>query len=166
MMSRAHEPSEVAADPVAGAGPPAEEEGEHAAAMRRLADTMLRTALWPGIATVGIATVIAGFVAGLSGVFGALVGGSVAAASSLATIGLIKWSRGMHPMAMMAVALGGYAGKILVLMIVMTLLTWVEGLHPMSLALTMLATVLVSTAAEAQGFRKTKIPTIVPAAGS
>ncbi|QGK72387.1 hypothetical protein GIY23_18110 [Allosaccharopolyspora coralli] len=146
--------------------PQAEPEGEHAAAMRRLADTMLRTALWPGIATVGIATVVAGLVVGLSGVLGALVGGAVATASSMATIGLIKWSRGMHPMAMMAVALGGYTGKILVLMIVMTLLTWVDALHPMSLALTMLATVLVWTAAEAQGFRKTKIPTIVPVAGS
>ena len=81
---------------------------------------------------------------------------------SLLTIFLMRWTGGLHPMFVMAVALGGYVGKMLVLLIVMTLLGGVDALHPTSLALTMLATIMVWAGAEVVAFRKTKIPTIVP----
>jgi Ca2+/Na+ antiporter len=66
-------------------------------------------------------------------------------------------------MAVMAVALGGYIFKILVLLGVMMLLRGVDGLHPKALALTMLAVILVWAASEFVAFRRTRIATIIPA---
>ncbi|GAB2665581.1 hypothetical protein GCM10027271_25800 [Saccharopolyspora gloriosae] len=142
---------------------PAEQAAEnpHAATVRKLADAMLRTALWPGVATVLLGIVVSAVLVGATGAFGAVVGGAVAFGSSLLTIFLMRWTGGLHPMFVMAVALGGYVGKMLVLLIVMTLLGGVEAIHPMALALTMLATIMVWAGAEVVAFRNTKIPTIV-----
>lgn len=68
----------------------------------------------------------------------------------------------MNPMFVMVAALGGYIGKMVVLLVVMTLLGWVEGIHRESLAFTMLATIMVWAGAEVVAFKRTKIPTIVP----
>ncbi|MEU6130134.1 hypothetical protein ABZ805_13275 [Saccharopolyspora sp. NPDC047091] len=137
-------------------------ENPHAATVRKLADAMLRTALVPGAVTVLLGVVVSAVLVGATGAFGAVVGGVVAFGSSLLTIFLMRWTGGLHPMFVMAVALGGYVGKMLVLLIVMTLLGGVDALHPTSLALTMLATIMVWAGAEVVAFRKTKIPTIVP----
>lgn len=134
----------------------------HAESVRKLAAAMLRSALWPSIVTVILATVVATFLVGVPGLFGALVGGAVAFASSLLTIVFMRWSAGFHPMFVMVVALGGYVVKMVVLLAVMTLLGGAETLHREALAGTMLITILVWTGAEVYGFRKTKIPTIVP----
>ncbi|MBK0867639.1 MAG: hypothetical protein IJH84_22840 [Saccharopolyspora sp.] len=134
----------------------------HAATVRKLADAMLRTAVWPGVVVVLLGILVSGLLAGLPGVFGALVGGVVAFGSSLLTIGLMRWTGGLHPMFVMVAALGGYMGKMLVLLVVMTLLGGVEGLHSYALAFTMLATIIVWAASEVVAFRKTKIPVVVP----
>ena len=122
---------------------------------------MLRTALVPGLATVALGAVAATVLVGAEGLFGALVGGAVAFASSLMTLFLMRWSAGLPVMMVMGVALGGFALKMIVLLGVMIALRGVAALHPMSLALTFLATVLVWAAAEAVAFRRTKIPTVI-----
>lgn len=134
----------------------------HAATVRSLADAMLRTAVWPGAVVVLLGVLVSGSLAGLPGVFGALIGGAVAFGSSLLTIFLMRWTGGMNPMFVMVVALGGYVGKMLVLLVVMTLLGSVSGIHAHALAFTMLATIMVWAGAEVVAFRRTKVPTIVP----
>jgi ATP synthase protein I len=138
-------------------------ENPHAQSVLKLADAMYRGALWPGVATVVVGAVVSLVLVGLPGLFGAIVGGAVAFVSSLATLWMMRKTAAMEPMAVMAVALGGYIFKILVLLGVMMLLRHVGFLHSKALALTMLAVILVWAAAEFLAFRRTKIPTIIPA---
>jgi len=140
-----------------------ETQNPHAQSVLKLADAMFRGALWPGIATVVIGAVVATVWVGLPGLFGAVVGGVVAFASSLVTLWMMRKTAAMEPMAVMAVALGGYILKVLVLLGVMMLLRNVPGLHVKALAFTMLAVIVVWAAAEFLAFRRTKIPTIIPA---
>jgi ATP synthase protein I len=137
------------------------EPNPHAKSVLTLADAMLRTALVPGLVTVALGAVAGTVLVGADGFFGALVGGTVAFGSSLMTLFMMRWSAGLPVMMVMAVALGGFAFKMVVLLVVMIALRGVDALHPMSLALTFLATVLVWAAAEAIAFRRTKIPTVI-----
>ncbi|GAA2778396.1 hypothetical protein [Saccharopolyspora taberi] len=137
-------------------------ENPHAESVQRLAAAMLRTAVLPGAVTVALGAVVATVLVGVTGLVGALIGGVVAFASSLLTIWLMRTTGGMNPMFVMVAALGGYIGKMVVLLVVMTLLGGIEAIHRESLAFTMLATILVWAGAEVVAFKKTKIPTIVP----
>lgn len=139
-----------------------EKTNPHAQQVLKLADAMLRTALWPAIAVVVVGAVVATVLVGTEGLLGALVGGVVAFASSLATLFMMRKSSAMEPMAVMAVALIGYVFKIVVIFGVMTLLRGVDALHTLSLALTMMAVILVWAGAEMVAFKRTKIPTIIP----
>lgn len=123
---------------------------------------MLRTALVPGAVTAVLGAIVATVLFGVSGLVSALIGGVVAFGSSVLTIWLMRTTGGMNPMFVMVAALGGYIGKMVVLLVVMTLLGWVEGIHRESLAFTMLATIMVWAGAEVVAFKRTKIPTIVP----
>ncbi|HKS43713.1 MAG TPA: hypothetical protein VJT49_01105 [Amycolatopsis sp.] len=140
-------------------------ENPHTEAMLKLADAMFRGALWPAVGAAALGVVVSAVLAGLPGLFGALAGGAIGFASCLATLWMMRKTAAMHPMAVMAVALGGYIVKLLVLLGVLTALRGVDALQPKALALTMLAVILASAAAEAVAFRRTKIPTIVPASG-
>ncbi|TWE30030.1 hypothetical protein [Prauserella muralis] len=144
------------------AGTAAEPPNPHAEQVLKLARAMWRTALVPSLAVVVIGAVAGALWVGSAGLFGALVGGAVAFASSLATLFMMRWSAGMHPMAVMAVALGGYVFKMLVIFGVMTLLRGVDALHTYALALTMMGVILVWAGAEMVAFKRTKIPTIIP----
>jgi ATP synthase protein I len=139
-----------------------EKRNPHAESVLKLADAMKKTALWPGVATAVIGAVVATVLVGWAGLFGALIGGVIAFGSSLATLWMMRKSSGMEPMAVMAVALGGYIFKLLVLLGVMTALGGVDALHRESLAFTMLAVILVWAGAELIAFKRTKIPTIIP----
>lgn len=135
----------------------------HARALRTLAEAMFRYALWPSIATVVVGAVIFGILNGTPGALGALVGGALACASSLLTLFLMRKTAAQGPHIAMAASLGGFVGKLFVLLLVMTALKNVEALHRISLGLTMVAVVLVAAGAEALAFRRTKLPTIIPA---
>lgn len=139
----------------------AEETDPHAASVHKLANAMLRTAVWPAIGVGVVAVVVAALTVGSDGLFGALVGAGVGLGSSLLTIGMMKASAGLPVMLVMSVALGGYLVKLLLLLLAMTLLRDVAALHPASLALTFLAIILVTAAAEVIAFKRTKIPTLV-----
>lgn len=143
-------------DPVA-----TEEVNPHAESVRKLASAMLRTALIPGLVTGVIAVVIATLMVGSSGLYGASIGAVVAFGSSLATIGMMRWSADLPVMMVMSVALGGYVFKVIVLLIVAISLKNVDWVHPMSFALTVLAIILVWAGAELVAFKRTKIPTLI-----
>lgn len=127
---------------------------------------MLRTAVWPASATVLVAAMVAGLVAGVSGLVSAVIGGAVVFASSLSTIWLMRATSALHPVSVMAAALGGYVLKLVVLLVVMTLLQGVGGIHVHALGATMLAAILVWAGAEAHAFRKTKMPSVEPGSGT
>lgn len=133
----------------------------HAESVRKLADAMLRYALWPAVAVAIAGITVGTLVAGVEGTLGALVGGIVAFASSFATLWLMRKTAAMNPMLVMGAALGGFVGKMLILLIVMVLLRDVSVLHTESLAFTMLAVVVVWAAMDTVAFRRTKIPTLI-----
>nr|PZM99875.1 MAG: hypothetical protein DIU77_04865 [Thermocrispum agreste] len=122
---------------------------------------MLRTAVWPSVGVVAAGALVAWLAVGLPGVWGALLGGAIAVASSLLTLVLMKQSAELPPQVVMAVALGGYVVKLVALLIVAITLKGVAWLHPTSLALTLIAAVVVWTGAEVVAFRRTKIPTLI-----
>lgn len=137
-------------------------ENPHAQSVLKLADAMLRFALWPAVATVVIGVIVSTVLSGVPGLLGSLVGGAIAFVSSLVTLFMMRKSAALDPFAVMAVALGGYILKVMVLFGVMTALKGVDAFNRYALAFTTLAVILVWAAAEFLAFRKTKIPTIIP----
>ncbi|GAB3478088.1 hypothetical protein [Amycolatopsis cihanbeyliensis] len=138
------------------------ETNPHAASVLKLASAMLRYALWPSVATAAAAVLVSTLLTGTDGLFSSLIGVGVALVSSLATLALMRKTAAMNPMMVMAVAMGGLVGKLLVLLGIAAALGSLSWLHREALALSMLAVVLVWAGAEAMAFRKTKIPTIIP----
>jgi hypothetical protein len=133
----------------------------HGEAVTRLADAMLRHALWPGVATAVAGIVVASVLFGVRGGVSALIGGVVAFASSLATWWLMRKTAALSPMMVMTGALGGFVGKMIVLLLVMIVLREISWLHTQSLAYTMLAVVVVWAAMDTVAFRRTKLPTLI-----
>jgi ATP synthase protein I len=136
----------------------------HEGVVRQLADEMFRGALWLTVATVVVGMIVSAVLAGLSGLLGALVGGGVACASSLATLLVMRKTAALDVHFVMAAALGGFVGKMFVLLIVMILLRDVPMFDQKALALTMLATVVIAAAAEARASKKSRFPMTIPVA--
>jgi hypothetical protein len=133
----------------------------HGEAVTRLADAMLRYASWPALATVVVGVVVASVLYGPRGGVAALVGGAVAIASSLGTWLLMRRTAALNPMMVMAAALGGFVGKMIILLLVLMVLREITWLHTQSLAYTMLAVVIVWAAMDTVAFRRTKLPTLI-----
>lgn len=135
----------------------------HREIVHKLATAMFRGAIWWTVGTVAIAVVLAGVLVGGSGVLGALVGGAVGIVSSLATLLLMRQTAGISANMLLVAVLGGFAAKMIILLIALTALGGIEALHRNSLAFTLLATILVTATAEVFAFQRTKVPTIIPA---
>jgi ATP synthase protein I len=133
----------------------------HGEAVTRLADAMLRYALWPAVATAVAGIVVASVLFGVRGGVSALVGAVVAFASSLATWWLMRKTAALNPMLVMAGALGGFVGKMILLLLVLMVLREISWFHVQSLAYTMLAVVIVWAAMDTVAFRRTKLPTLI-----
>ena len=129
--------------------------------MTRLADAMLRYAIWPAVATVVVGIVVASVLNGVQGGVSALIGGIVAFGSSMATWWLMRKTAAMNPMMVMTGALGGFIGKMIILLLVLMVLREITWLHTESLAYTMLAVVIVWAAMDTVAFRRTKLPTLI-----
>jgi ATP synthase protein I len=126
----------------------------HTEALLTLAGAMFRYAIWPSLAVGALGVLVFGLVNGGAGAFGAGVGAALAIASSLLTLFLMRKSANAGPHMAMAASLGGFVLK------------GVDALHPESLGITMIAVVVVAAGAEALAFRRTKLPTIIPAGES
>lgn len=133
----------------------------HADSVRMLAAATLRTGLPPVLLAIAAGAVVAGVLVGPTGVYGALVGGAAALASSLATIGMMRFSAAMPVTSVMMVALGGYVLKLTTLLLVVLVAQAMPAWHTRSLALTFLAAVLAWAGAEVVAFRRAPIPTLL-----
>ena len=133
----------------------------HGEAVTRLADAMLRYALWPGVGTGVLGIVVFGVLFGIPGAVSALIGAVIACASSLGTWWLMRRTAALNPMMVMTGALGGFVGKMIILLVVMTVLREISYIHVKSLAYTMLAVVIVWAALDTVAFRRTKLPTLI-----
>jgi len=133
----------------------------HAGVVRNLAGAMFRGALIPTVVTVVLCVVVFGVLYGVPGALGALVGGLVIIASSLATLWLMHRTAALEVHFVMAAALGGFMLKMLVLLGVMILLRDVEILHTNSVAITMVATILVTAGTEARASKRTRTPNVI-----
>ncbi|HEX6359244.1 hypothetical protein [Actinophytocola sp.] len=122
---------------------------------------MLHYALWPAVGTALVGIVVSSVLFGVSGGVSALIGGAVAFASSLATWWLMRKTASLNPMMVMTGALGGFVGKMIVLLLALMVLREITWLHTESLAYTMLAVVIVWAAMDTVAFRRTKLPTLI-----
>ncbi|MFD6072942.1 hypothetical protein [Amycolatopsis lurida] len=139
------------------------EENPHAKVVLQAANAMTKASLKLVPPAVLVCIVVFTILNGLPGLFGSVLGGVLAIVSALATLGLMRFSAGMDPMFVMVIALGGYVLKLVLLFGALTLLRGVSSIHPMALGVTMIVAILVAAAVEFAAFRKTKIPTIIPA---
>jgi hypothetical protein len=133
----------------------------HGEAVTRLADAMLRYALWPAVATAVIGIVASAVLVGVNGAVSALIGAVVAGGSSMGTWWLMRKTAAMNPLMLMTAALGGFLGKMIVLLLVMMVLREISYIHVESLGYTMLAVVIVWAAMDTVAFRRTKLPTLI-----
>lgn len=133
----------------------------HGEAVTRLADAMLRYALWPAVATTVIGIVASGVLAGVNGALSALIGAVVAGGSSIGTWWLMRKTAALNPLMLMTAALGGFVGKMIILLLVMMVLREIPFVHVRSLAYTMLAVVIVWAVMDTVAFRRTKLPTLI-----
>jgi ATP synthase protein I len=128
-----------------------------------LAAAMLRIGLGVGSATAVAALAVAAALAGWPGLLGAAVGAGVAFASSLLTIALMRVTASLPVESLFGVVLGGYLIKVFLLLAIAVPLRDATQLHPMALALTVVAVVIAWALAEVIAFRRTRLPTIIPA---
>jgi ATP synthase protein I len=133
----------------------------HGEAVTRLADAMLRYALWPAVATAVIGIVVSAVLVGVHGAVSALIGAVVAGGSSLATWWLMRKTAELNPIMLMTAALGGFLGKMIVLLLVMMVLREISYIHVESLGYTVLAVVVVWAVMDTVAFRRTKLPTLI-----
>jgi ATP synthase protein I len=134
----------------------------HGQVVLKLADAQLRYQVRLVLPVLAVAVILCTVLAGLAGLWGSLVGSVVAIASSAVTLWLMRISANQGPHLAMAAAMGGFVGKMIILLVVLTLLGDVEALHRNALAFTMLAGVVVAAVADGLAFKKTKLPTIIP----
>jgi ATP synthase protein I len=134
----------------------------HGKIVLKLADAQLRYQIRLVLPVLAVAVILSTVLVGLTGLWGSLVGSAVALASSAFTMWLMRISAHQGPHLVMAAALGGFVGKMIILLVVLTLLGDVTALHRYALALTMLAGVMVAAVADGVAFKKTKLPTIIP----
>lgn len=134
----------------------------HEEALQRLAAAMLRWQVRVMVPALVVCVVLFTVLNGSAGLLGSAVGAVAAVASSLFTFWLMRVSAKHGPHAGLAAALGGFIGKMIILLVVFTPLRDVPAVHAYSLAITMLAGILTAAGADMIAFRRTKLPTIIP----
>ncbi len=135
----------------------------HELAIQRLAAEMFRGAAWAALGTFAVGIVVSTVIWGSKGLFGALIGGAIAIASSLATLLLMRKTAALDPMFVMVAALGGFMGKLIVLLVAVILLRGQDWLEPRALGITLVATVVVTSFLEARASKRSRSQMVVPA---
>jgi hypothetical protein len=141
--------------------PAVEPENPHAKTVLTVAAAMQKATLIAVPPVVLVSTIVFLVLRGAPGLFGGLIGGALAILSSLATLGMMKFSAGMDPMFVMVIALGGYLFKIILLFGALTLLKGVTGISPTAVGITLLAAIIAAAAVEVRAYKRTKVPTII-----
>lgn len=138
-----------------------EARAEHAKSVYRLADAMmrwgLRLSLPLALVTVGVATLLADQPGLVGSGFGVVLGFGC----SLITMTMMRIAATRPPASLMNLALGGYAIKMLLLLVVMLVLRDADGFSRPSLAFGVLVVVVSWAVAEVVAFKTTKTPTLI-----
>lgn len=135
----------------------------HELVVQRLAGEMFRAAAWAALGTFVLGVAVSTAIWGTAGLFGSLIGGAIAIVSSLATLLLMSKTASLDPMFVMVAALGGFMGKLLVLLLAVILLRNQPWLEPKALGITLVATVLVTSYLEARASKRSRSQMVVPA---
>lgn len=129
----------------------------------------LRAAVRYGvIALLGLAVVtaiIAVLVAGLEGLWGALLGSAVGGLFILATAASVLFSAKLPPTAVGAVLLGGWIVKMLIAVIVLGLLRGMDFYNRPTLGIVVLASLVIVLGAEMYGIFRQRVPYVDSPAG-
>lgn len=125
--------------------------------IRRLSGSMARGAALVGGLVSLVCVGVAALVAGLPGLYGAVLGGAVATGSALLTPVLMLRTTRLEPGHVMLASFAGMVGKAIIVLIVLFTVGSVPGLHRMSLAVTLLVVFVATTAAEAWAGSKLKV---------
>ncbi|WP_035913245.1 hypothetical protein [Lentzea aerocolonigenes] len=135
----------------------------HELVVQRLAGEMFRAAAWAALGTFVLGVVVSTVIWGTAGLIGSLIGGAIAIASSLVTLLLMRKTAALDPMFVMVAALGGFTGKLMVLLLAVILLRNQQWLEPKALGITLVATVLVTSWLEARASKRSRSQMVVPA---
>ena len=127
-------------------------------------DSALRAALRYGvaglIALVVVAAVLGSVTAGAAGLWGALIGALIGGFFILATAALVLFSARLDSGVQGMVMLGGWVGKLLVVMIVVAVLKQFEFYNPWTLFLTVVGALLIVLGAETYGLLRQRVPAV------
>ncbi|GLY54441.1 hypothetical protein Lesp01_80970 [Lentzea sp. NBRC 102530] len=135
----------------------------HELVVQRLAGEMFRAAAWATLGTFVVGVAVSTVIWGTPGLFGSLIGGAIAIVSGLATLLLMRKTAALDPMFVMVAALGGFMGKLIVLLLAVILLRNQSWLEPKALGITLVATVLVTSYLEARASKRSRSQMVVPA---
>ena len=125
------------------------------------AAVMRRTGV-PALAVTAVAAALGGVVDGGAGAAGGLLGGLVVCAVLATTTWLCSLTRDLPPATAMAVALGSYAGKVLVLGAVLLLAGGSGPLGSDAFPLALVAVTLTWMAGEVRAFSTLRTPYVEP----
>ena len=142
------------------------DEWTHETVVRRLAGEMFRGAMWAALVTVAVCLVAWTVVAGVTGFVSALIGGVIACLSSVGTLVLMRKTAALPVQFVMVAALGGFLGKLILLVAVMFLLREFPSLHVNALALTTVATIVVTTFLEVRASKRSRSQMVIPTPGN
>ncbi|MEU4803717.1 hypothetical protein [Actinosynnema sp. NPDC023587] len=142
------------------------QEWTHEKVVQRLAGEMFRGLIWAALATVAVGAVVWTVLAGVPGLVAALIGGALAIACSLLTLWLMHRTAALPVQFIMMAALGGFLGKLILLVIAMIVLRKFPVLHTNALALTMAATIVVATFMEARASKRSRSQVVIPSSES
>ncbi|MEU4342447.1 hypothetical protein AB0H00_14445 [Nocardia sp. NPDC023852] len=125
-------------------------------------DAPLRAALRYGLIGLGILVVSAvalGFaVAGMSGVWGALLGAAIGGGFILTTAAVVLFGAKLPPSTAGLVMLASWVGKVLVALVVIAILNRFEFYDRVALFLTVVGALVIVLGAETYGVLRQKVP--------
>lgn len=127
-------------------------------------DAPLRAALRYGIAGLAVLVVISSIlsliIAGMPGLWGALLGAAIGGGFILTTAASVLFSAKIESGLQGIVLLGSWVGKLLVALVVVAVLRQFDFYSPGALFLTVVGALLVVLGAETYGLLRQKVPTV------
>ncbi|MFC8045138.1 hypothetical protein [Nocardia sp. NPDC057353] len=129
-------------------------------------DAPLRAALRYGViglaVLVVLAVALATTIAGLPGLWGALIGAAIGGVFILSTAAVVLYSAKLTPTMAQIVILGSWVGKMFVTLIAVGVLRRFDFFDPVALFLTVVGALLIVLGAETWGVLRTKVPSGPP----
>ncbi|WP_169811437.1 hypothetical protein [Nocardia harenae] len=126
----------------------------------------MRAALRYGVIGLGVLLVasvaLATAVAGTAGLWGALLGSAIGGGFILATAAMVLFTGKLAPSTAQLVILASWAGKLLLALVVVGVLRRFDFFDPVALFLTVVAALLIVLGAETYGVLSQKVPYVDP----